>query len=46
MGSVGWKTKGTIMIDWDSDNWGNAVHFAADGSWVTDKHGDDDGGMD
>ena len=34
------------MIDWDSENWGNGVHFAADGSWVTDKHGDDDGGMD
>ena len=32
------------MIDWDSDNWGNAVHFAADGSWVTDKH--DDAGLD
>ena len=28
------------MIDWDSENWGNGVHFAADGSWVTDKHGD------
>jgi hypothetical protein len=30
------------MIDWDSDSWGNNVHFAADGSWVDDKHGDAD----
>jgi hypothetical protein len=29
------------MIDWDSDDWGNRVTFAADGSWVTDKHGND-----
>ena len=35
------------MIDWDSDTWGSgAVHFASDGSWVTDKHGDDDAGLD
>ena len=34
------------MIDWDSDNWGNNVTFAADGSWVADKHGDDDAGLD
>jgi hypothetical protein len=46
LGSVGWRSKGSTMIDWDSDNWGNAVHFAADGSWVTDKHGDDDAGLD
>jgi hypothetical protein len=46
LGSVGWRSKGTIMIDWDSENWGNGVHFAADGSWVTDKHGDDDAGLD
>ena len=47
MGSVGWRTKGMTMIDWDSDTWGNGVvHFAADGSWVTDKHGDDDAGLD
>ena len=30
------------MIDWDSDTWGNGVTFADNGSWVTDKHGDDD----
>jgi hypothetical protein len=29
------------MIDWDSDTWGNRVHYASDGSWVTDKHDDD-----
>ena len=46
LGSVSWRTRGNTMIDWDSDNWGNAVHFAADGSWVTDKHGDDDAGLD
>jgi hypothetical protein len=34
------------MIDWDSDTWGNRVTFAADGSWVTDKHGDDDAEQD
>ena len=34
------------MIDWDSDDWGNRVTMAADGSWVTDKHGDDDAGQD
>lgn len=28
------------MIDWDSDNWGNKVHYASDGSWVADKHSD------
>ena len=46
LGSVSWRTRGNTMIDWDSDNWGNGVHFAADGSWVTDKHGDDDAGLD
>ena len=30
------------MIDWDSENWGNGVTYAANGSWVVDKHGDDD----
>lgn len=45
MGSVGWKTKGNTMIDWDSDSWGNGVHLAANGSWVTDKHGEDDAGL-
>jgi hypothetical protein len=30
------------MIDWDSDDWGNRVTYAANGSWVADKHGDDD----
>ena len=29
------------MINWDSDNWGGRVHFASDGSWVADKHGDE-----
>lgn len=28
------------MIDWDSENWGGNVHYASDGSWVTDKHDD------
>jgi hypothetical protein len=26
------------MIDWDSEDWGGAVHLAANGSWVQDKH--------
>ena len=29
------------MIDWESDNWGNRVHQCSNGSWVTDKHGDE-----
>jgi len=29
------------MIDWDSGDWGNRVTYAANGSWVVDKHGDD-----
>lgn len=29
------------MIDWDSDDWGNGVTYARDGSWVTDRHGSD-----
>jgi len=29
------------MIDWDSDTWGGGVHYAADGSWVPDRLGDD-----
>ncbi len=37
-------TEGRVvtMIDWDSDKWGNNVHFASDGSWVQDKHADAD----
>jgi hypothetical protein len=34
--------RGKTMIDWDSDTWGNGVTYAANGSWVTDKHGSDD----
>ena len=26
------------MIDWNSPNWGGGVTFAANGSWVADKH--------
>lgn len=29
------------MIEWGSANWGDNVHYAANGSWVTDRHGDD-----
>jgi hypothetical protein len=29
------------MIDWDSENWGGGVTYAANGSWVADKHGDE-----
>ncbi|HET7688813.1 MAG TPA: hypothetical protein VFK41_00405 [Nocardioidaceae bacterium] len=29
------------MIDWNSESWGGRVHFASNGSWVADKHGDD-----
>jgi hypothetical protein len=35
------ERKARTMIDWDSDDWGNRVTFAADGSWVADKHGND-----
>ena len=34
------------MIDWDSDNWGNRVSYADNGSWVGDKHGEDDAELD
>jgi hypothetical protein len=34
------------MIDWDSDTWGNRVTYADNGSWVNDKHGDDDAAQD
>ena len=34
------------MIDWDADNWGNRVTYAENGSWVNDKHGDDDAEQD
>ena len=32
------------MIDWNSEDWGSpdtCVHLAENGSWVTDKHGDE-----
>jgi hypothetical protein len=29
------------MIEWGSDTWGGNVHYASNGSWVTDRHGDD-----
>jgi hypothetical protein len=29
------------MIDWNSEDWGGGVTYAANGSWVTDKHGDE-----
>ena len=35
------RTRGKTMIDWDSGDWGNRVTYAANGSWVVDKHGDD-----
>jgi hypothetical protein len=30
------------MIDWNSDSWGGGVTYAADGSWVGDKHDEED----
>ena len=27
-------------IDWDSPTWGGGVHYADDGSWVSDRHED------
>ena len=39
-------SKGRPMIDWDSDNWGNGVTYAANGSWVTDQQGDDEATQD
>ena len=29
------------MIEWESDSWGSNVHYAENGSWVSDKHGHD-----
>ena len=29
--------EGDLMIDWDSENWGGGVTYAADGSWLGDK---------
>ena len=29
------------MIEWGSANWGGNVHHASNGSWATDKHGND-----
>ena len=29
------------MIDWNSDDWGNHVTYADNGSWVTDEHDDE-----
>lgn len=29
------------MIEWGSENWGGNVHYASNGSWVTDRHDDD-----
>lgn len=34
------------MIDWESEDWGGSVHFAANGSWVRDKHRPDGDGQD
>ena len=33
-----------MMIDWDSEDWGNRVHYCTHGSWVSDKHEDTDAG--
>lgn len=29
------------MIEWGSATWGGNVHYASNGSWVPDKHGND-----
>jgi hypothetical protein len=29
------------VIEWGSEDWGGNVHYAANGSWVVDRHGDD-----
>ncbi len=29
------------MIEWGSDSWGGNVHYASNGSWVSDKHASD-----
>ncbi len=29
------------MIEWGSENWGGNVHYASDGSWVSDRHDED-----
>jgi hypothetical protein len=33
------------MIDWNSEDWGGHVHLASNGSWVSDKHGDEPEGL-
>jgi hypothetical protein len=30
------------MIDWNSDDWGGDVHYAANGSWVADRPVDEE----
>jgi len=40
--TTGEEGRVVTMIDWNSDKWGNNVHFAANGSWVDDKHADAD----
>ena len=30
------------MIEWDSPTWGGGVTYAANGSWVADRHDDPD----
>jgi hypothetical protein len=34
------------MIEWESEIWGNRVHLASSGSWVTDRHGEHGTGQD
>lgn len=34
------------MIDWNSEDWGNRVTYAANGSWVADKHDESDESQD
>jgi hypothetical protein len=29
------------MIEWGSASWGGNVHHGSNGSWATDKHGND-----
>ena len=43
LGSTGTDIEREVstMINWDSEDWGNKVHYASNGSWVSDKHGDD-----
>jgi len=34
------STETSTGVNWDSPTWGGGVHYADNGSWVTDRHED------